>query len=267
MTLDFLRPYRVTTKIRAGKLRDGGYVIEESSLKDIEVIYSYGVGWDISFEKALLKKINKMYRIFDPTTDVSTFAKHGYIKDKGYYYLFKYFVATSLWKPYVYLHRTLGYKIKFYSEGLGTHKEGKYDSFPNHLKRFGDENKKIFLKIDIDGGEYEIFKDANFIASLKNVVQLAIEFHNVKERLSELENIITTLNKKFDLIHIHGNNWGGAFEYNGKQVPNVLELTFITNTFLTKKEFDTADYPVAGLDFANNPTLPEISLSQFTSRF
>ena len=36
---------------------------------------------------------------------------------------------------------------------------------------------------------------------------------------------------------------------------------------ITKKEFDTADYPIEGLDFANNPTLPEISLSQFTSRF
>lgn len=267
MTLDFLRPYHVKTKIRAGKLKDGGYVIEENSLKNVEVIYSYGVGWDISFEKALLKKINKTCRIFDPTIDVSTFSSHGYVKDKGKYYLFKYLVATALWKPYIYLHRALGYKIKFYSEGLGIQKKEKYDSFPNHLKRFGDQYKKIFLKIDIDGGEYEIFKDANFIASLKNVVQLAIEFHNVKERLFELENIISSLNDKFDLIHIHGNNWGGIFEFESKQIPNVLELTFITNIFLSEKEFDKADYPIEGLDFANNPALPEISLSQFTSHF
>lgn len=267
MTLDFLRPLKAKRKIRAGKLKDGGYVIEETSLKNVDVIYSYGVGWDISFEKAILKKINETCRIFDPTTDVSNFAKHTYIQGKGSYYLLKYFVATVLWKPYIYLHKALGYKIKFYNEGLGIKKEEKYDSFPNHIIRFGDQNKKIFLKIDIDGGEYEIFKDQNFVAALENVVQLSIEFHNVKERLVELKNIIESMNDKLSLIHIHGNNWGGTFEYNGKQIPTVLELTFIANKFLTEKEFDKADYPIAGLDFANNSSLPEISLSQFTSRF
>jgi hypothetical protein len=267
MTLDFLRPYRVNTKIRAGKLKDGGYVIEENSLNSIEVIYSYGVGWDISFEKALLQKVNKTCRIFDPTIGLSSFSNHTYIRNKGYYYLFKYFVATALWKPYIYLHKAMGYKFKFYSEGLANKKENHYDSFQNHIIRFKDSNKNIFLKIDIDGGEYEIFKDINFIASLNNVVQLAVEFHNVKERFSELENIIESISDRLSLIHIHGNNWGGTFEYSGKQIPYVLELTFIANNFLAKKQFDTADYPIAGLDFPNKPSLPDIDLCQFTSRY
>jgi hypothetical protein len=267
MKLEFLRPYQVVTKIRAGKLKDGGYVIEESSLKNIDVIYSYGVGWDISFEKALLQKVNKTCRIFDPTIGISSFSNHTYIRNKGYYYLFKYFIATALWKPYIYLHKAIGYKLKFYSEGLANKKEDHYDSFQNHITRFKDNNRKIFLKIDIDGGEYKIFKDANFIAALKNVVQLAVEFHNVKENLSELKYIIESISDKLSLIHIHGNNWGGTFEYGGKQVPNVLELTFIANDYLTKKQFDTEDYPIAGLDFPNKPSLPDIDLSQFTSRY
>jgi len=267
MTLDFLKPYHVKSKIRAGKLKDGGYVIEESTLKNVDIIYSYGVGWDISFEKALLKKIKKVCRIFDPTIDVSNFSKHIYIQGKGNYYLLKYFIATVLWKPYIYLHKALGYKIKFYSEGLGIRKEAKYNSFPNHVTRFGDQDKKIFLKIDIDGGEYEIFKTKEFVEALNNVVQLAIEFHNVKEKLADLKSIIESISNKLSLVHVHGNNWGGTFEYTGKQIPTVLELTFVSNTFLKVKEFDKADYPIAGLDFANNPSLPEINLSQFTNNF
>lgn len=267
MTLDFLRPYYVEKKIRAGKLKDGGYVLEEGSLKAVEVIYAYGVGWDISFEKAIFKKLGRTCKIFDPTIGLSNFSKHGYIYGKGKYYLFKYFVATALWKPYIYLHRALGYKIKFYSEGLATKKEKNYDSFPNHIKRFKDEKKKIFLKIDIDGGEYEIFKNAEFIAALSNVVQLAVEFHNVKGNLMELKNIMDSISDKLSMVHIHGNNWGGTFEYEGKKIPNVLELTFIANNFIAEKVFDKANYPIAGIDFANKPSVPEINLSQFTSHF
>ena len=267
MTLDFLRPYKAKRKIRIGKSKDGGYVVEESSLKNVDVIYSYGVGWDVSFELAILKKINKTCRIFDPTIGLSNFSNHGYIKGKGTYYLFKYFVATILWEPYLYLHKAIGYKIKYYKEGLGIEKAGKYDSFPNHLKRFNDEGKNIFLKIDIDGGEYEVFQNQGFLDSMEKVVQLAVEFHNVKDRLTELKTIIESLNKQLTLVHIHANNWGGSFEYNGKQIPNVLELTFLSNKLLSEKEFDTADYPIDGLDFPNNPTLPEIKLSQFTNRF
>lgn len=267
MKLDFLRPYRIKNKIRVGKLKDGGYVIEESSLKNIDVIYSYGVGWDISFEKAILKKIRKTCRIFDPTIGLGNFSQHAYIKGKGNYYLFKYFVATVLWEPYIYLHKALGYKLKYYKEGLGISRREKFDSFPNHIIRFGDQDKKIFLKIDIDGGEYEVFNNEEFIAALKNVIQLAVEFHNVKERLYDLQRIIESVNDKLSLVHIHGNNWGGIFEFGNKQIPNVLELTFIANSFLTEKEFDKIDYPIEGIDYPNNPTLPEINLSQFTSRF
>lgn len=267
MTVDFLKPYYVKNKIRLGKLKDGGYVVEEDSLRAIDLIYSYGAGWDISFEKAIVKKINRRCRVFDPTIDVSNFSSHGYIKGLGNYYLFKYFIATVLWKPYIFLNKALGFKINFYSEGLTIKKQKKYDSFSNHLKRFGETDKKIFLKIDIDGGEYEIFRNPQFIASMNNVVQLAIEFHNVKERLAELKDIIESINNKLSLVHIHGNNWGGTFEYNGKQIPNVLELTFVANQYLTQKKFDKADYPIAGIDFANNPGLPEINMSQFTSQF
>ena len=161
----------------------------------------------------------------------------------------------------------MGYKIKYYKEGLGVEKKGKFDSFPNHLIRFKDQDKKIFLKIDIDGGEYEVFKNEDFLVSLKNVVQLAIEFHNVKDRLVELKNIMESVNHNLTLVHIHANNWGGTFEHAGKQVPNVLELTFIANTFIEEKEFDKVDYPVKDLDFPNNPTLPEIDLSHFTANF
>ena len=53
MNIDFLRPYCVDSKIRVGRIYDGGYVLENKSLDDFEILYGYGVGWDVSFEKAL----------------------------------------------------------------------------------------------------------------------------------------------------------------------------------------------------------------------
>ncbi len=67
-----------------------------------------------------------------------------------------------LWAFYLPILKS-AHQISFYNEGLGISKKYKYDSFPNHLKRFGDEGKKILLKIDIEGGEYEVLKDEKFL--------------------------------------------------------------------------------------------------------
>ena len=144
---------------------------------------------------------------------------------------------------------------------MGISKKYKYDSFPNHLKRFGDEGKKIFLKIDIDGGEYEVLKDEKFHKALDNVVQMAIEFHDADTRLAELKSIVETINKKFTIVHFHGNNFVGVFELAGKQFPRAFELTFLNNAYLKDKQADFSPMPIPDMDYPNHRKRPDINIS------
>ncbi|MDC1122793.1 hypothetical protein OAT11_05500 [Nitrospinaceae bacterium] len=265
MDLSFLRPYFVENKIRAGRMTDGGYVLEENSLKDVDVVYSYGSGWEISFEKAICQATGKTCRIFDPTLlDCSNITKYW---ERGVLHFFKFLVAALLWQPYIIFQNMLGYRIRFYNEGIDIKGREKYNSFQNHITQFGDQDKNIFLKIDIEGDEYKIFEEKEFLAALQNVTQLAIEFHNLEQNINELQDIILSIGSKMSLIHIHGNNWDGMFVVNDKEIPLTLELTFLANQFLQEKKFDQREYPLPKLDFPNKPSLPDINLSQLTSRF
>lgn len=259
MNIDFLRPYCVDSKVRVGKSRDGGYVFENKSLDDFEILYSYGVGWDVSFEKALYRRHKKPSRIFDPTLfdvgSIPIFAKRRMLS------LLKYFANVMVWTPLL-MALKVSHQITFYNEGLGASKKYKYDSFPNHVKRFGDVGKKILLKMDIEGGEYDVLKDEKFINALDNVVQIVIEFHDADSRFAELKSIVESLNKKFTVVHFHGNNYCGVFELNGRQIPKAFEITFLNNKYVKVKKFDLSPMPVPEIDYPCQPNVPDINISR-----
>ncbi len=216
-------------------------------------------GWDVSFEKDLHKRTKKPSRIFDPTMfdigNISTFGRKGLLS------FFKFFAKVMVWTFYLPILK-MRHQISFYNEGLEISKKYKYDSFPNHLKRFGDEGKKIFLKIDIDGGEYEVLNDEKFHKALDNVVQMAIEFHNADTRFAEIKSIVETINKKFTIVHFHGNNYRGVFEVEGKQVPVAFELTFLNNAYIKNKQADFSPMPIPEMDYPNQPKEPDINISR-----
>jgi hypothetical protein len=260
MAFEFLKPYVVDSKIRLGRLKDGGYVLEDNSLDHIDLTYSYGVGWEVSFEKALYLRTKKIIRAFDPSMfDVSNIPQET---RRGAFWITKYLAKVVYFATYLLALPIAGYKIKFYNEGLARRKEYKYNSFGNHLKRFGDEGKKVLLKIDIEGSEYELFSDEGFQKSLDNVVQIAMEFHDLQDHLGDLENLVNRLSDRFSVVHFHANNFGGVFEARGKKVPRTIELTFLNNAFLKDRTPDESPMPVEGLDYPNDLSRPDIELSQ-----
>ena len=87
--------------------------------------------------------------------------------------------------------------------------------------------KKIFLKSDIEGGEFSFYKD---IEKFDNIIGIAIEFHNVIEKNELIKNFLQNL-KKFKLIHIHANN---LVPINNSS--HCLEMTFARNEYLYNSE-------------------------------
>jgi hypothetical protein len=150
--------------------------------------------------------------------------------------------------------------IHFYAEGLGFEEKCKdVIEHYNELKIEGD----IFLKIDIEGAEYDYLlqTDIEKIASFTNGINLEIHWIDDINNRNKLIQILNSLAPYFTLCHIHGNNWGGLWSYEGFDIPKVLELSFINKKLVELEEEDKQTYPISGLDVANNPNVPDYLLT------
>ncbi|MEL7585143.1 MAG: FkbM family methyltransferase [Prolixibacteraceae bacterium] len=150
--------------------------------------------------------------------------------------------------------------IFFVNEGLANRCLKNYNTFSGHLKKFDIQNKRILLKIDIEGNEYPVLKEDSFYKYLDNVNQIIVEFHDLKNRLRDVYAIIKKFNTSFDIVHIHGNNYSGTFILLGEEaendiiLPDVMEVTLAKREGIRKEDIDNSIvcYPIPGLDFPNN---------------
>ena len=244
--ITFLRPVNITNKIRIGNPFDGGYIVYQPALSETDVLITYGVGWDVAFEVHFHKMTGKKVWMYDPTL----FDDNRVLSDIR-------FEKMNQWKRQLELLRKE--QIVFVDEGISTVQKPKYNTFENHLKINHIIDEMILLKMDIEGGEYEIFEDESIYKSMEKVNQIIIEFHDLKIKIDVLENIIRRLKKDFELIHIHGNNCGGIFtlcdSVSAFEFPNVVELTFVKKKAIHSGDIiiESVTYPEKGLDYPNNP--------------
>ena len=111
----------------------------------------------------------------------------------------------------------------------------------------------IFLKMDIEGGEYPWLLSLDEI-HLNKFKQIVIEFHGVSgdEWGCNLQNKIKCLeklSKTHYIIYAHGNNYSKVIN----NIPDVIELTYVNkNYFNSVPELNTQNLPIKNLDFPNN---------------
>ena len=215
-------------KVRIGPAEDGGYVIPEIVINECTALMTYGVGYDSRYEDEFAKIYNKPVYMFDHTVGYDEFTRED--------------------------------GVRFIKQGLGFGENCK-DWYTNYteLGLTGD----IFLKIDIEGHEYEWFKQTDINSINNNVSGMILETHwiNGPEQSEGLKYIMNVMSDQFYLCHIHGNNWAGTFDIEDYQFPLVLELSFINKKYVTNFEVDTQDYPISGLDIPNNPNEADHILS------
>ena len=275
INLDFLIPLSVDDKIRLGPKRDGGYVVYKPSLLQTDILMTYGVGWDFNFEVDFHNLTGKKVYTYDPTMiGDSFFDKILYrklIKKLMFKQLYKNIKFAFRWKKKI--ENLRKNDVIFYSEGIACKQERKYDTFQSHLKKNSITTEKILLKIDIEENEYDIFSDVDFFKHLNdNVVQIIIEFHNLKNRLRELKQIVQRLKESFEIVHIHGNNNSKLFtiyrdDENDICFPDLVELTFVKKESILPKDILTEkiNYPCPGLDYPNIPFKPDFIKLTFQS--
>ncbi|AYV83488.1 MAG: hypothetical protein Hyperionvirus7_59 [Hyperionvirus sp.] len=214
-------------KIRLGNDHDGGYIVIYH-LSDIEKIYSYGVGDNISFEKDLFERCQCPVYLYDPTVEIHQLPNQNFI---------------------------------FKKEGVYDKKTDDMDTLWSHIKQNNDEtNNHLFLKMDIENAEWCVIQEvAENILSLFE--QIVIEIHWL-DRIESVDlkiAVLKKINKYFYLVHAHANNYVEVVIINGLKIPRVIELTFIRKDLVQNVNISTQKFPTL-LDSVNDPSKPEINL-------
>ena len=171
----------VMTKVRRGTSEpdetgfDGGYVIllsPSDSNRSYDLVLSAGVADDVSFEEEMALLYNAPVHLYDGTIDE---------------------YPSSRRPPNVFFH-----KQNISSSSL----EG------NTLSEYFEKYNNIFLKMDIEGHEFEWF-DSLSAADLLKIKQLVIEIHMTEhpaEQMQKQRRTLARLAYTHVLLHAHGNN-------------------------------------------------------------
>ena len=217
--------------IRIGDKSDGGYLVP-NCLEDIAFCFSIGVDDKISFEEDLFKRGIKSF-LADYSQDVSQVPKKFNFEKK-------------------------------YIKSFNSEKSLNINDWIESKRKIINKENLIF-QIDAEGYEYEIINSI-FDSNLDQVKILVIEFHDLEYAGNRtiyqiIDSTMSKILKKFDVCHIHANNWKDAVLVNKYEFPSNLEVTFLNKRF-TKFKKEIKNLPNQ-LDFKNVAAKPEINLKKY----
>ena len=254
----YLIPFDENDLIRLGSKKDGGYIISKKSLEKDIFLLSFGMSSEWSFEEEFVKYNSlNLVHIYDHTVDLSFFLLRLYKSIKRIFYFKSSFKNTSIKTKELlkYLRlkssRILHYKKKISNDRLPLSKN------LNECILNINYPGKIMLKIDIEGDEYEVLQDINLYS--EKVHTLIVEFHELDINLNKFEKLIKKIQKKYYIIHIHGNNVSGVCK---NKLPKTLEVTFLNRSDFFKDNQQTKfNFPIDKIDFPNHPYIKDIEIN------
>lgn len=230
-------PYR-----RLGTLGDGGYVVwvgDGDIIKGMCDLYiSAGVGSEESFTWDFLHMIGVGMGSRSSRVGVWAWAFDGTVPA---------FPARYIPK---------GHKVCFVQRNIGP------EMTPTtvNLHKLISQNREIFLKMDIEGGEYTWLVGLSD-DQMGRFLEIVVEFHDIN--MPTTGELFSTVWEKVQrthwIVHIHGNNYGGVRASDGR--PNVIEVTLVRKGvddaikwgWKHISERDIQIQPIAGLDWPNCP--------------
>jgi hypothetical protein len=226
--LDLLQVYHFDKKKRYGANNDGGYVIAELE-GDYDCYISAGISNEESFSRDFI-------------------AIHNIHKENNYG-----FDGTIEDYPYEYTQN-----IQFIKKNIN----GYNDDHNTDMSFLTDKYENIFLKIDIEGGEYPWILNIDE-TRLSKFKQIVIEFHGItndgwncvySDKIKCLEKLLKT----HYIVHAHGNNWGPVVNH----IPDVIEFTCVNKKYFTvAPELNKKSLPIDNLDFPNKHDSNDIDLN------
>ncbi len=177
------------------------------------IVYSFGVGGDVSFDLALINEFNAEVYAFDPTPEVVNWVKENAGFSPNFHF-YAYGLSDKDGSENFYMSQSDG-------AGWGTTIQGKNDKSVINvpMKRLITIIKELkheyidILKIDIEGSEFLVVPD--ILSSGVKFGQLCVEVHNrfYEDGDERIKSLISQLNN--------------SGYYIASVSPNYEELTFI----------------------------------------
>ncbi len=205
----------IQNRVRLGRQNDGGYVILDKGTNDYEILLSFGISNDVSFELDFSRMYpNCKIYCFDPTVDD--------LPEK---------VPNA----------------SFYKIGIDTVSTKNYLSLKDIENLIGQNfsEKKVFLKMDIEGFEWGVFGDSQSYDLIKKIDQIAIELHfkyilkgnkyMLPYFLIQRYRILKKVRQNFEVFNLHANN--ATFDnsytrFNSFIFPHVVEVSLVNKSLV-----------------------------------
>lgn len=218
--------------VRLGRDNDGGYVVPVEAVEASDALIGYGIADDISFEREFSQRFDKPSFGFDcGVQNIET--------------------GDS--------------RCHFFSECIGNSdhlmwdqvSSGQIHSFYDQLRRFGLIDKKIFIKMDIEGAEFDVMDD--ILKYAQQIMGIVLEVHTPSDDPIKTLKLLSSLKRYFVLVHLHGTNLSinhFKTKYAKNVVPTVLELTYINKKLLSSYKISKNQkhpHPIDQRDCINIP--------------
>ncbi|MDP1614438.1 MAG: hypothetical protein Q8L68_01435 [Methylococcales bacterium] len=219
---------------RIGKDHDGGYVVAELALEQADIIMGFGIYDDSSFEEQASMIYGKRSYGFDG--------------------------SVLLQQP---AHKLFHFSPLFLISHEETKKiQGRYSnaaSFDDMIQIFHLEEKKLFIKMDIERSEYTTMPDVLRHASKITGITFELHFGDDEDIPLALD-LLKQIQKDFFLIHVHGQNPCNRFSVSNVkgEIPRFLELSYINKHLVKSAELAVNQRHPTPLDMPNNPKYPDI---------
>jgi hypothetical protein len=235
--IDLFKVYSFENKIRLGSNKDRGHVIG-----DIDIVYDCYITVGVVENDDFISNFMNKYTV-NPN---DCFAFDGTLEK---------------------LPINLTDKVDFIKKNIDNTNDDKRQNLDFLLKSY----KNIFLKMDIEGGEWSWLLSMDN-TKLNNISQLVIELHGITDvswhgitvnsfncNCAEKTNCLRMLSDTHYLIHAHGNNHDLVAQ-NG--LPNVIELVYVNKKCFSEiPQLNSTPLPIKGLDFPNEVSSPDVELN------
>jgi hypothetical protein len=251
-----LQPYDVGEMVRLGCNGDGAYIVPRDVIREADFLVSMGISDNWSFD-ADFQNLNHDIQIhgYDHTISKAIFIKRMLCV------FFRFFILQKGVKSVVNRVQTYRDYVEFFS-GQNRHYQlevstqgGVGATTINEI--FSRTNsKKIFLKMDIEGAEYDVIDQV--IQFGERIVGMAIEFHDTDTRRELFLEKIKNICESFLIVHIHGNNCAGVAS---DLLPYSLEISFIKKPKSGVAFAKKSKFPIPGLDMPNDKSARDYEIN------
>jgi len=252
--LSKFHPVACESLVRIGSPYDGGYVVPLDAVKAAGALVSFGLSHNWSFERDFKKRnASALVHCYDHTVSLRTAFQYSIDQLLRFFVQFR---PRSLWNAFTWIDYIAFFradKIHF-KQRVWRDRQGNSATIEDVFARL-PADCQAFVKMDIEGGEYRVLDD--LLRHSKNIVSIAIEFHDVDILSGLFNSLVEKIKHDFHIVHIHGNNLGGTTPCSFPMAP---EITFLNKRFFSSVPPPSrSNYPVAGLDYPNHPRFPEFS--------